>query len=278
MKKVLLGIVVLAAMTAGAYSAEADDDAGLQMEAIDNAYSKQTNRHPDYIFGRNPALNNTRCDLWEGGTCTYTFPAAAQQMKVVSTSTSDTSNGTGIRQAHIHYLNGSYQERNETVTLNGTNSVSTVATDILRVNGFHAWTSGTNGAAVGTVSLLNTAGTFTYDVISAGYASARQAVYTVPAKHFFYISHWQASSGAANGSHFTQIGIRATSHKGIYLNNQFLIVDETATLNNGIEINFPTPIRMPPLTDIKMVGISDAVNANAVALGAVMGWLEDSLY
>jgi hypothetical protein len=139
----------------------------LQQDLISNANNYQPTRSYGFVAGRNNAVNNVRCDLWEGPTCVYVFPVAAQQMAVSSSSASDTSNGTGAQQVHIHYLDGNYAEQIEVVTLNGTTPVNTIATNILRINAFHLWRAGSSGTSAGNISIKNIAATVTYDYITA---------------------------------------------------------------------------------------------------------------
>lgn len=241
---------------------------------IDNLNNSQPTRSLGWTFGRNTLVQNVRCDLWEGPTCTYVFPASPIQMQVVSTSANDAAAGTGVRTVYIHYLDTNYNEQTEIVTLNGLTPVNTVATNILRINSFHAGSVGSGAAAAGTITLKNTAATVTYAQISAGYNTCRQAIYTVPAGKYGYISHWQAASGTTTGVHYTQVSVVATSHAGVLLPGVFLVVDETGVMNGPSEINLPIPIRIAPMSDVKMTAISDAANANAVVNGAIMGWLE----
>lgn len=246
----------------------------LKQDLIDSPNSGQPNRAFGFVFGRNPVVNNVRCTLWEGPTCMYVFPAAAQQMAVSSTSTDDALAGTGIQKIKINYLDAAFIPRTEIVSLNGTTPVNTVATNIYRINGFYATQVGSNGVSVGAISLKNVAGTITYAFVNVTNNSARQAVFTIPAGVSGYISHWQASSGAATGQHFTPIVLAATSREGIIYPGIYLAVDEVSTLNNAISITLPIPIRVPATADVIMVAISDAANANATAMGAIMGWFE----
>lgn len=246
----------------------------LQQDLINNANSGQSNRSFGYAFGRNSLVQNVLCDLWDGPTCTYVFPATSQQMAVSSTSAADSLAGTGIQKIIIHYLDTNYLEKTEIVNMNGITPVSTVATNILRINAMHAMQQGTGGTSAGAISLKNLAGTITYGYMSVGVSTARQAIYTVPAGKYGYISHWQASSGAVSGSHFTAVRLRATAHESVLLPGVFLVVDEVGTLNNGYNITLPIPIRIPPTTDVKMSAISDASNANAQVMGTIMGWFE----
>lgn len=244
----------------------------LQQDLIGNASNYYSNKTRWFVFGRAPDVDNVKVDLWEGPTTTYVFPTAAVQMTVVSSSANDAAAGTGVRQVLIHYLDASYAVQSETVTLNGTTPVNTVATDILRINGVHAVSVGSGGVAAGNLSVAN--GGITYGYIKAGDNTARQAIFTIPAGKTGYISHWQTSSGAASGQPFCQTTLLATTHDGIMHSGVFLVQDEQGTQNGGITINFPTPIPVPAQTDIKLRVISNSATANAVALGTIMGWFE----
>ncbi len=246
----------------------------LQQDLINNTNSGQSGRDFGYVFGKRSIVNNALCDLWDGPTCTYVFPAAAQQMAFVSSSASDTLAGTGAQKVHFHYLTTSGAELSEVVSLNGVTPVNTVATDIYRINAMHVTQVGTGTVPAGNISLTNTAGTVTYGYISAGFNSSKQAIYTVPAGRYGYISHWQAGSGTVSGTHFTPVFLQATSHLGTVTPGVFLTVDETSTLNSSTSITLPIPVRLPPLTDVKLSTISDAANANAQVMGSIMGWFE----
>lgn len=247
----------------------------LQQDLIGNAqnYCPQRVRH--FIPGRAPAnVQNARHDLWEGPTALYVFPAVAQQMVVTSSSASDAAAGTGIQQIAIHYLDNNYNYQQEIVTLNGLTGVNTVATNILRINAIHAVRVGSGGYAAGNISITNIGATVTYGYISAAYNTSRQAIFTVPAGMTGYLSHWQGSSGAVTGTHFTQIDMVASCHDGVSHPGIFLLQDSMGTLNSGTAITLPTPIPIPATTDIKLTAISDAANANVTAIGAIMGWYE----
>lgn len=245
----------------------------LQQDLIGNRKFPQQDRTRGFVFGHATGVNNTYKDLWEGPTANYVFPTSGMQMAVVSTSASDAAAGIGLRTLHIHYLDTNYKTQEESITLNGTTPVNTVATNIYRINNMHAETVGSSGYAVGNVSLTNTGGTVTYGIIMAGSNSSHSAIYTVPAGVTGYISHWQASSGST-GNHFCQIEVLATCHDDVIWPGTFLTQDIQGTQNGGVSIEFPIPIPIPEKTDVKMRAISDAANAGVNALGAIMGWFE----
>ena len=245
----------------------------LQQDLIGSATGLYPSKTRGFVAGRAPVVQNVKVDVWEGPTGTYVFPVAAQQMRLVSSSVNDTSAGTGIQRVHIHYLDANYAVQTEAVYLNGTTPVLTVATNILRINALHSLQVGTNNVSAGNISLTNTAGTVTYSYIALGYNTSRQAIYTVPAGVTGYISHWQGSSGSS-GNHFCQIELRATTHDGNLWPGVFLVQDALGTQNGGTAIDFPIPIPIPARTDVKVSAISDASNANVIALGSITGWFE----
>lgn len=251
----------------------------LQKDLIDDGTGYYPNKIAFDVEGEGTLFNNTRLDVTNigaaGAGAVYVFPAAGGiQMAVRSSSASDASAGTGIRTVLIHYLDANYAMRSETVTLNGTTLVNTVATNILRVNDFHATSAGSGAQAVGDVTLENTGGTVVYSRIAATHNRARNAVFTIPAGKAGYITHWNGSSGAATGTHYTILTLRATTHENTYYAGLFMVQDSIGTLNGGMNIDYDIPLHLPEKTDIKVSAISDAANANATVTSHFSGWYE----
>ncbi len=89
----------------------------------------------------------------------YTEPTSAAQRSVRSSSANDTSAGTGARQVEITYLDGAGDGPfAETVTLNGTTAVNTVATNIQYIERMRVVSVGSTGSNVGIVTLYGAAG------------------------------------------------------------------------------------------------------------------------
>lgn len=85
---------------------------------------------------------------------TYTEPASAMQLEVVSSSANDSSAGTGARTIRLTYFDGSMNgPLTEDITMNGTTAVATAATDIQFIEKMETLTIGSNGTNVGTISL-----------------------------------------------------------------------------------------------------------------------------
>lgn len=102
------------------------------------------------IVARNSAVGTSFETLWgEGGM--YSFPSSASQMTVSSADADDTSAGTGLRTLLLTYLDASYIEQTEVITMNGQTAVNTVATDILRIQSMVGLTAGSSGSNEGLV-------------------------------------------------------------------------------------------------------------------------------
>lgn len=98
---------------------------------------------------------------------TYTEPASASQMEILSSSASDASAGTGTRTVRITYYDGSMNGPfTEDKTMNGTNAVATSATNIRFVEKIETLTVGSNGTNVGTITLRVVSGGATVGTIA----------------------------------------------------------------------------------------------------------------
>lgn len=245
----------------------------LQQDLIGNLNTPSPGRARGFTAGRALVVNNAYVDLWGGLTPQYVFPVVPQQMAIASSSGSDSASGTGIQQVLIHYLDANYNTQTEIVTTSGVTPVLTGALNILRINGIHAYRVGSSGAAAGNISLSNIGQTVTYGFIGALETGSQQAIYTVPAGMTGYINHWQSSSGSS-GAHFCEVELQATCHDGVFLQGIFIMQDAMGSQNNGQSVTFPTPIPIPERSDVRLRAISDAVNANVRAIGAIMGWFE----
>lgn len=151
-------------------------------------------------------------DVWRGAASAVPIPDQINgvQMTVVSTSTSDTSAGAGVRTVLIHYLDMDWIAQTETVTMNGTTGVNTVATDIKFVQEIHATAVGSTTVAVGviTIHLTGTPATV-FNVIDAGGNMSLSMIKMIPAGFNLHISNWTASVA---GNKPTFVRLRSTDH------------------------------------------------------------------
>jgi hypothetical protein len=222
-------------------------------------------------IGFNGNVGITEEDVWSLS-IKYVYPAAAMQMEVVSTDGDDAAGDTGARTVIISYLDASYNEHSETVTLDGTNPVNTVATDIFRVNFFRVATAGTSAAPEGNLSLRDTAGTVTYSYILAGYTRARNVQYTVPEGKTLYVSSITFTCSEATK------GVRVTTRANYdtiigAVGTIFYPYSEVLLYNDTFVKELEVPTRLPEHTDIRVSCIS--AQAGAMITCALRGWLEE---
>ena len=117
------------------------------------------------------AVTATGDDAWRGTATTTPVPdqTTGEQMTLVSTSAEDGVAGTGVTSVRIHYLDGNWEQQEEMITLDGLTPVDTVATDIKFINVLHAESVGTNGVAVGDITIYKKGAASTvYTLLAVG--------------------------------------------------------------------------------------------------------------
>jgi hypothetical protein len=225
-------------------------------------------------FGYTPTVNTTNSDVWLG-TGVYVWPATAQQMELVSTSTQDSAVGTGLRTITIQYLDASYTAHLETDTMAGVIPVHTVATNIFRVNNIWATTVGSTYAAVGTISLQNLAGTTVYRYIEPTYTASRGSIYTVPTGQTLFIEDFYTGFGELTATETIRATLRATFNlytQTLLVPNMFMPIAEVLNNNGSTDRIFNVAIVCPSDTDLKISVQSDGGSGNCEA--SIRGWLQ----
>lgn len=140
---------------------------------------------PGLVSGRSTGYTATSATTGKAiRATTYTPQGTNAQRSISSTSANDTAAGSGARTVLITYLNTSFVLKTETVTLNGTTAVATVATDIAFIESIQVATTGTQGGGnAGTIQLwTNNNGTGSiWASIAAGDNTTYYAHHYVPA-------------------------------------------------------------------------------------------------
>lgn len=131
------------------------------------------------ISGYQEAVPNFWVPIW-GNPTTYTYFPSAQQVRVWSSSASD----TNVR-VTVTGLDSNYAIITETVTL--TNGITGVLTtqNFFRVNSLSILVDAMN---VGIISAGNSGKTITLATIEAGAGRSQMSIYTVPAGYTFYLT------------------------------------------------------------------------------------------
>jgi hypothetical protein len=108
----------------------------------------------DFVSGYSATSTNTRASILATA---YTEPLSAAQRSISSSSTSDTAAGTGARTVRITYYDNTMAgPLTETVTLNGTTAVNTVASNIRFIESLQVITAGSGGNNAGILTMFNT--------------------------------------------------------------------------------------------------------------------------
>lgn len=214
------------------------------------------------VFGYNPDVDTTEESVWpDGGTVFH--PTVASILKISSSSTNDTSAGTGARTVYIEGLDGNYNVISETVTLNGQTAVNTV-NSYLYVNSFYVTAVGSGGENAGNINAgtgVVTAGVpaVLYDIIAAGYNNRTTGHYCIPAGYTGYMTEGLFSSGQASGTTSVTGFLRQHGPDGI------VRVGAVTTVNNSAAVfNFEQPYTIPEKNCIGATAIGAAAN-NAVS-------------
>jgi hypothetical protein len=214
------------------------------------------------VFGFNGDVDQTQVSVWPLPSL-ITFPSAALQMTVSSTSANDTAAGTGARTVVVQGLDANYNEVTETVTLNGQTAV-TMSASLLRVNYAYVATAGSGNSAAGDIYIGT--GTVTagvpatvYDIIKFDYNATTTGSYTIPAGYTAYVSQGLFSTGQPSGT--TQVQGRLLT-RGL---NNIRMTAALTTLNNGVaNYVFEYPLAVPEKTTIEATAVASA-NNNAVS-------------
>ena len=144
-----------------------------------------------FKFGFNSDIDNSLETVWAQGGL-YSHPSSASTMTVSSSSTADTSAGTGARTVEIFGLDADYNEVSETITLNGQTAVTTTNT-YLRMNRAIVRSAGSGEQNAGVIYVGT--GTVTagvpankYATIAVGDNQTLMCVWTVPAGYSAYLT------------------------------------------------------------------------------------------
>lgn len=144
-------------------------------------------------FGRNEDVDTAAEDVWSGGG-TWVAPTTARQHNIVSTSTSDTSAGTGARTVKVFGLTSwGAAEVSEDVTMNGTTNVLTVNSYVI-IHRIRCTDWGTAGPNVGTITATAVTDATVTARIEIGRGQTEMAIYGIPSTQTAYMTKYYASS------------------------------------------------------------------------------------
>lgn len=200
------------------------------------------------------------------------FPAAAQQMQLVSSSASDTGAGTGAQQILIDYLTSpgsasGFKRFTETVTLNGTTPVNTVAMDIYRIERISISRAGVTLTAAGNISLQSVGGATTFERIEAGTNASRTLIHFIPRGFQSLTTDMMVGTTTSGGVRF----VLEASVEDSAGNVSFFGQKEVGFADGNFNRSFNTPIRVtnPNNKEMFFIVATKGISANQAASGSM---------
>ncbi|KJS81109.1 MAG: hypothetical protein JM58_17755 [Peptococcaceae bacterium BICA1-8] len=178
-----------------------------------------------------------------------TFVNTAQNLRVVSTSTEDSADGTGVRTVLVGGLDSNNNRYFEVINLNGTTPVTTT-NQFTQLDIINSTSAGTTGVAVGTISVTNSGGTITFGAIAARENAWRSGRVFTDQNATGYIFAW--TIGSYNAAVRAQLDV---NHIAGY--PEATLVRCGAFVNNETRtITFPIPIKIPKSSLVTVKGIA----------------------
>lgn len=195
----------------------------------------------------NPSVGTSEESIWNESGTTVGYPASATVMTVSSSSTADTSAGTGARTITVQGLDADYNVQSETVILNGQSGVSTV-NSYLRMNILTVITAGSGGKNagviyIGTGSISTGKPAVIYSSIAAGFNRSQQGFYTIPNGLTGYLLRQSVTTDTAA----TQAFLYTRLFGGLFT---LVRINEVGV--SGFSREFKLPLALPAKTDIDL--------------------------
>lgn len=224
-----------------------------------------SNTNAVILIGENLDINQNYVELDEGFSDS---PSTHSQLQVVSTSTNDTSAGTGAQTVVLQYLDNNNDLHSENINLNGTTPVTTTATNISRVNNLFVWDVGGNGYAAGDIQVQDVGGGTAYAQITAGNNKWRSARLFIPRNWTLFITAFSFTS-IDDPVRFELM----TGAKSIADYSAPKVIRAQGLVDNGnMTMPFDIPIRSEELTEVT-IRAKSVKNASASAMVTVTGYV-----
>ena len=215
-----------------------------------------------HIHGHNDDVDVGTEDINEsGGDLAYL--SAAETMLIASTSASDASAGTGVRSLRINGIDASGATLSEDITLNGTSSVTTVAS-FLRVNDLISLTAGSAGSNVGDITCTASTAATVQNQIAVGKGIDQNSSYTVTTgcKLYVYLLEWNAAKLSGGGTPRILMTWRCRTSGSAPWRQLFSKHLDTG-VTDELDARFPQPIEISGGSDLRFSATTDTANSEA---------------
>jgi len=220
-----------------------------------------------FKFGFNPDVDDSLETIWaEGGL--YSYLSAATVLKISSSSTNDTSAGTGARTVTLFGLDANYDEISETITLNGQTAVNSTLS-YLRIYRMTVDTAGSGGETAGV--LYAGTGTVTsgvpankYATIAIGDNQTLMALWTVPRGYTAYLSQTDVTAATTQSNKYATVHFVARKNGGV-----FQAKDKFVKAESSHNQQYDVPLKFEEKTDLEFRCVGDSAGAD-IAVSASM--------
>ena len=224
----------------------------------------------NFKFGFNPDIDDSLETVWAQGGL-YSYLASASVLKVSSSSTADTSAGTGARTVELSGLDTNYDEISETVTLNGQTAVNTT-NEFLRINRMVVRSAGSGGQNAGVIY----AGTGTvttgvpankYATIAIGDNQTVMALWTVPRGYTAYLLQTDITVATTQNNKYCTVHLVSRPNGEV-----FQIKDKFVKAESSVHQAYTIPLKFEEKTDIEVRAIGDSAGAD-IAISAGLDFI-----
>ena len=219
----------------------------------------------NFKFGFNSDIDDSLETVWTQGGL-YSHPSSASTMTVSSSSTADTSAGTGARTVEISGLDSDYNEVSETITLNGQTAVTTTNTyirmnrAIVRSAGSGEQNAGVIYVGTGTVTAGVPANK--YATIAVGDNQTLMCVWTVPAGYSAYLTQADITVATTQNNKYATVHLVSRPYGEV-----FQIKDKFVKSESVHSQLYTFPLKFTEKTDIEVRAIGDSASAD-IAISA----------
>jgi hypothetical protein len=153
-------------------------------------------------FGFNSSVDTILATVWlQGGL--YSYLDSASTLYISSSSTNDTGAGTGARTVTVSGLDNNFDEKIETVTLNGQTGVELNGSTWFRVNRIVVNTAGSGGGNAGVLYVGTESApssgvpTNKYATVGIGDNQSLMMTYTIPRGYTAFITQKDVSASSS---------------------------------------------------------------------------------
>jgi hypothetical protein len=224
----------------------------------------------NFKFGFNSDVDDSLETVWAQGGL-YSYLASASVLKVSSSSTADTSAGTGARTVELSGLDTNYDEISETVTLNGQTAVNTT-NEFLRINRMVVRSAGTGGQNAGVIyagtgTVTTGVPTNKYATIAIGDNQTVMALWTVPRGYTAYLLQTDITVATTQNNKYCTVHLVAKPNGEV-----FQIKDKFVKAESSVHQAYTIPLKFEEKTDIEVRAIGDSSGAD-IAISAGLDFI-----